>query len=566
MKKIIFSFIVITLLIGALSPFSVSASEQIGDKVVINGMEATIVDFKDGQPIYQSIIYPSIYSSNSDGYMQKTDRVYNTARTAVSGGSKETSGDTLRIWHNYTSSPVNYSINRSYLYFDTSPIGAYTITAGTLNIYVQSGDYADGESIQIQSGMPTYPHDPLVLADYDLSNYAGNGGAKAISILTAWSYNSITLNATGYGWINTSGWTKYCLRTTGDINGAVPTGNNFIDFYSSEKGVLYSPYLVVTYTATAPVVISLPAGNIATTSATLNSSITDDGGDPTCQIEFGYGLVSQTAVNYALYTTHTSVTVPVSDYDEGDNPYLGIAGLAVGTPYFYRVKITNEFSSIVSVDEQTFTTTAALADMTQFIGSPNLDSISLNWVKAIGATNTLIRSGTDTYPTTIADGTLVYNGAGIFYIHSGLNEGTTYYYSAWGESGGAYSVNAINLVMTTSSEISLSDIPSITTPTGWFQEPNESFLVNLEPFYTVFNGLADSWGMPRGNAWVGLSLFIIILIGLGLYIKFHAPAFALMVMALAMAGFVVLHILPTFMLYIVLILALGAWSTRPQGV
>jgi len=563
MKKLFSIFIVLFCILGLTSP--VSAELQVGDKVNINGMEATIVGFQNGNPVYQSIIYSNIYSSSSDCLIWKSDAIYNTARISVNG-TVNNGYSVIVPWNGYNG--IEYDVFRAFLYFNTLPLSGYTITAGSINIYVWNKSDIDGESIQVQSGVPmsTYPHDPPLIGDYDLTNYTGDGGSKDITTFTDSVYNSITLNATGYGWVNTSGWTKFCLRTTGDINNIAPTGNNYVSFATYEQGAGYRPYLVVTYTATAPVIISVAASNVATNSARLNSTITDGGGDPTCQIEFGYGTVSRTAVNYNLYTTHTTVTVPKSDYEEGENPYLDVSGLVAGTPYFYRVKITNEFGSMVSVDEQTFPTIGSVSDMVQFVGTPEDDNIGLNWIKATGATNTIINYALDTCPLTTADGTEIYNGTGIYLVHSGLDEGTTYYYSAWGESGGVPSANPINLIMTTTSGVSTTDLPALTIPTGWFQDPDESFLVHLQPFYSVINGIADSWGMPRGNAWLGLSLFFIMGIGAGLYIKFHAPALALMVMALLMAGFVVLHILPSFMIYISIMFALGAWPTRPQGV
>lgn len=560
MKKIIY-VVLVAMVLSLTIIFPVMAKDGIGDVISIDGMDSTIVGFQGGNPVYQSIIAPNNYTFY-DGFGYNADNNYIVCRTAASAAVANTTSPHVVIENDYVA--PSYTIRRGYLYFDTSLLSGFVITAATLNVYLDAKDDTDNESIQIQSGMPTYPHEPLVVGDYDLANYAGDGGSKDITTFNTYSYNAITLNAGGIAMINTSGDTKLCLRTTGDINNIAPTGKNSIAMYSSESSNY--PYLSVTYTAIAPTIISVAASNVATTSARLNSSVTDNGGDPTCQIEFGYGTVSRTAVNYALYTTHTTVTVPSSDYTVGENPYLDVTGLAIGTPYFYRVKITNEFGSVVSVAEQTFTTGAVVGDMTQFLGYPNVNNISLNWVKAVGATNTIVRFRTDTYPTTTADGTLVYNGTANYYLHSGLTAGTTYYYSAWGESGGVYSANAINLTMTTSSEIGASTIGTGVTPSNWWQEPNESFLVHLEPVYSVINGVADSWGVPRGNAWLALSLLFAMGVGIGLYLAFKSASFALIVMAFVIAGFVLLHILPTFMLFIAGFLLLGAWSTRPTVV
>jgi hypothetical protein len=277
-------------------------------------------------------------------------------------------------------------------------------------------------------------------------------------------------------------------------------------------------------------------------------------------------MVSKAAVNYAAYTNHTTVTVPKSNYAEGENPYLDVTGLVAGTQYFYRVKITNELTNVVSVDEQDFTTDASVDDMTQFIGYPSGDSISLSWEKSVGASKTMIRYLPDTYPTseTGADGSVqVYFSTGTSYKHTGLDTGTTYYYSAWGESGATYSANEVNLVMTTDSMITETTLPAGSTPGGWMQDPDATLLVNFQPVYSVINGLADNFGMLRGNAWLGLSMLFILVTGVGLYIKFGSPSLALFIMAIVMGLFVMLHIIGYFFIVITLLLALGGWATRP---
>jgi hypothetical protein len=57
--------------------------------------------------------------------------------------------------------------------------------------------------------------------------------------------------------------------------------------------------------------------------------------------------------------------------------------------------------------------------------------IDLSWTKASGATHTRIQRKTGSYPTSIVDGTNVYNGTGSSYSNMYLSENTTYYYSAW---------------------------------------------------------------------------------------------------------------------------------------
>ncbi|HIH28831.1 MAG TPA: hypothetical protein HA260_03400, partial [Thermoplasmata archaeon] len=58
-------------------------------------------------------------------------------------------------------------------------------------------------------------------------------------------YNAIRLN--DLSWINKTGVTKLCLRSSRDINGNAPTGNEYINVYSNEFLGMNPPRLVINY-------------------------------------------------------------------------------------------------------------------------------------------------------------------------------------------------------------------------------------------------------------------------------------------------------------------------------
>lgn len=74
----------------------------------------------------------------------------------------------MAIGQYYSAGPL-FSVVRSFLYFNTSiiPAGA-TITKVILKIYNCFDESAYDFNIVVQSGMPTYPHKPLIEADFDL--------------------------------------------------------------------------------------------------------------------------------------------------------------------------------------------------------------------------------------------------------------------------------------------------------------------------------------------------------------------------------------------------------------
>lgn len=253
-----------------------------------------------------------------------------------------------------------------------------------------------------------------------------------------------------------------------------------------------------------PEIESKAASNIAATSARLNARVIDDGGEA-CEVRFGYGETTQTAVNFESYDT---VTDWFGAYETGQSPYYDVSGLTQTTTYYFRVQIKNSAGTYTS-GELDFTTDSSVGTPSNFNGAPSATSIYLSWTKGTGATNTVIRYSYSAYPTAITEGIALYSGSSTGYQHTGLTPGKNYYYSMWGESGGVYSASYVTLLVTTDASTGGDGaIDQPEQPGGWFQIPDDSALVNFEPFYSIVNDAADSWDMPRGTLWVILGLFL----------------------------------------------------------
>jgi hypothetical protein len=194
------------------------------------------------------VIDPSmtIYSTSSDGYLFNSSFTYTTVQAASSGNANN-SGSYISIGQKKESGfPSLYRIYRGFVLFNTSvlPSNAYLDNA-TLSLYKQDDCSTTDFDITIQNGQPTYPHDSLQSSDYNKNDYSGNGGTLNTSGFTT-GYNAITLN--NLSWINMTGTTKLCLRSSRDINGKEPTGNEYVNIYSSnyqETGYLLK--LVIAY-------------------------------------------------------------------------------------------------------------------------------------------------------------------------------------------------------------------------------------------------------------------------------------------------------------------------------
>lgn len=244
------------------------------------------------------------------------------------------------------------------------------------------------------------------------------------------------------------------------------------------------------------------ASGLSMTGARLNALITDDGGE-TCQVRWGYGLGSE--VDFNSYTTITNWE---NGYRSGSNVYLDISSLTENTTYYFRLQVKNTTEVIYTTNEISFKTLASLNVPTSFKGIPSGTYIDLSWIRGYGAEKTLIRYSFETYPQSITDGFLLYEGTQISCKHEGLENGQTVYYSAWSKSGEAYTQNFIKLLLTTitGAEAPI-DIKDLTEPPKWFINTDYTTQANT-PYYEIVNNIIDSIGIPRSTGWsIGAMLF-----------------------------------------------------------
>jgi hypothetical protein len=471
----------------------------------------------------------TIYTSASDGNFFKTSTNYNTAWTAASSDAVVKTNTVIEIGQTY--SAPDYGISRGALYFDTSAIpDADTIVSATLFVYCKYDWSGTDFDLTLQSGMPTYPHDPMVVADYDKGHYADSGGTLNTSGISTTGYSSISLNATGLGWINVTGTTKLVLRSSREIAGTTPTGQEEIFIYSSEEtGTSKDPYIVIV-SVNAPAITADAASDIANTTARFNSTVSDDGGE-SCEVRFGYGTTSQTAVNFLSYDTVTSW---VAGYDTSEHPYYDADSLTDNTTYYYRVQIKNGHSTVTS-DEITFDTLNAISDPSGLRAYPSTTSVVLSWAKGSGSTNTMVRYSFTTYPTAINEGTQLYFSTGSTATHTSLNPGTIIYYSAWGESGGDYSASYDYTMTVTTAGVSDSGTPDAPAePTGWFQSPD---YVNMSgvPLYGTINSVMSTMDLPLATGWFLLAMIVSIAAGLAVLARTGSLAGSLLVLCVLLA-------------------------------
>ena len=175
------------------------------------------------------------FTQPTNGVWDCEHATYLTARNAASS-TVSTGSLYVGQWY-WATAPTRYHIHRSVLIFDTSGLDDDAlIISATLKFRVNIDLSGTDFDVIVKSGAPTYPHNPVVDADYALTNYSDNGGSKNTSDLVG-DVNevfNITLNYLGKSWINKTGDTKFALISSRDIGSDSPTGNEYIKICTPE--------------------------------------------------------------------------------------------------------------------------------------------------------------------------------------------------------------------------------------------------------------------------------------------------------------------------------------------
>lgn len=197
----------------------------------------------------------TIFSDNGDGWVDNNNATYATARSAGTGtsaNSGNTSIDASIVSRSILFGGLYYS-NRGFFPFDTSVLGSgATVTGATMGQYIEvSAVYntnSDSLSVVQTSQAST---SSLATTDFGSVTFTDGGSKTLASFSVANQYWTWTLNGTGLGWINKTGFTKIGLMSLNEINNTTPTGLNQLGgpwYFSDNTGTSKDPYLTITYT------------------------------------------------------------------------------------------------------------------------------------------------------------------------------------------------------------------------------------------------------------------------------------------------------------------------------
>lgn len=325
----------------------------------------------------------------------------------------------------------------------TIPTGA-TITSATLRLYMYQYSLNP-------SGNALYAY-RMLRTDWFQTSTTWNEYKYGSSWATAGGWGSGTdYTTSGSAWRPvpvSAGWIEWTI--TGQVQWAQSNGQNVyviigssswatfpgqVFFRSTEySGTVYDPQVVITYTLPTPpveipIVTTQSATGATATGATLNSYLSDDGGE-SCSMRFQYG----TSTSYGVTTSWVAGKVTGSSY------VLPISGLLPGTVYHFRAQAANG-AGTGSGSDLTFATLPQAPY--NFVATAGNAQIGLTWAKGDGANKVMIRRSTTSYPTTPTSGTQVYFDTGTSYTDTPLTNGVTYYYSAWSWANDVYSSSKV---------------------------------------------------------------------------------------------------------------------------
>jgi len=193
----------------------------------------------------------NIETDDADGYLYDKDATYLTAQQKTTADVNDGGGEHFVVGQQIDESNDFY-VYRAGLFFDTNSIpDDQVIQSAYITLHFENQPTLSLPFyIIIQSGMPNHPNMPtMVVADYNQGLYGGNGGQLSSEDVVQGQYNNIILNATGKEWINRSGYTRFMLRSSRDINQQIPQSEEPESWQirSAEHTSNTPPKLVVTY-------------------------------------------------------------------------------------------------------------------------------------------------------------------------------------------------------------------------------------------------------------------------------------------------------------------------------
>lgn len=190
----------------------------------------------------------TIYGDSADGEVLNRwcTNDWNTCRNASTGNARW-QGLNVGTVGATRESGGDYTIQRTFLFFDTSSISADVQITG-VTLYLYAGQYLNGTKTVHVS--PSTASIPLTIADFNNVEFI-SGGSVTPTASNTWV--SINFNSSALNWITKGGMTRVALIHDFDLNNDIPDVTNDIIVGLSED-TLHRPYLLISYSTISPIV------------------------------------------------------------------------------------------------------------------------------------------------------------------------------------------------------------------------------------------------------------------------------------------------------------------------
>jgi len=190
-------------------------------------------------------------NSGGDGSLTYGDTTYTTARDSAAAEAVRKTQTVNFCMNDKEGSTFN--VQRIYEPFDTSSLpDTDTIDSATYTVR-QTSAGEGGRQMGLTLSTQADPED-LVVGDFDALtlNSATEGTDTRWDGTVGVGDVTMTLNSTGLGWIDKTGWTKLVFRMDGDLDNSEPSVRNYIQLAHNENvTAAYRPSLNVTHSAAA---------------------------------------------------------------------------------------------------------------------------------------------------------------------------------------------------------------------------------------------------------------------------------------------------------------------------
>ena len=412
-------------------PETVWVSRNFGAEVVVEGYQAG--DWSDWWVMYyygSAPSYTNITPANNS-IVQRNDAVVNLSADFI-----DLNGDSMNIsWY--------YSDNNTLIGSNNS-VGNGTYMQSINVVYQQvlnwSINATDGTNWRNTSYTFTVEDlNPVV------SLAAVNYNSSAINL--SWSKNSNVTTS----YIRYKKDSAPTTRTEGTL--LTNTTNTSYNHTGLNPGSHYY-YSIWSYNST---------DNVFSNSYTTNDTYTNPGRPSDFQVTSVLMNVIDFSFSKGVNATHTVLFMNASGVSQYPNVSNGVEmdnttglsvvvdGLISNTTYFFSLYSYNNDSGLYSLLNRTVSeTTLELSSAPTGSVATTLDEsrIRLTWVK--GSEYSVVVRKKDSYPSSVSDGTEVYNGTGVVFTDTGLLAASKYYYRFYGWNGEQISVgfsSAMNITL-----------------------------------------------------------------------------------------------------------------------